>query len=156
MAEYFSRKLRMPFEEVVQKLIQTLQQHDFGVITAVDVKDTLRQKLEIPFRRYKILSALNHELAYKAITLESHMGVMLQCNLVVQEHENGEVEVSAINPLQGNHHLTSIPQLQTIATELTRRLREALDATARAEREPTRRQALPDRGGRRMSLLPIG
>ena len=156
MTDYFSRKFRMPFEEAVQKLTRTLQQHHFGVITAIDVKDTLRQKLGIPFRRYKILAAFNHELAYKAITLESHLGVMLQCNLVVQEHENGEVEVSAINPLHDNHHLTSTPQLRSIAMELTNLLRAAVDAIPRNEREPARRAALPDRGGRRFSTLSVG
>lgn len=156
MSYYFSRTLRMTFEEAVRRLTTTLQQEGFGVITTIDVKDTLKRKLNIEFRRYLILGACNPELAYKAITLESHLGVMLPCNLVVQERENGEVEVSAINPLHAIDHVTSMPQLTTIAKEVTNRLRAAVDEISKVEHEPRRQDALPDHGGRRMSLSPIG
>ena len=156
MSYYFSRKLRMPFDEAVQRLKYTLQEQGFGAITTIDVKDTLQRMLNIPFRRYQILGACNPEYAYKAITLESHLGVMLPCNLVVQEHENGEVEVSAINPLQAIDHVTSLRQLSTIAKEVTHRLRAAIDEIPRTEHEPGRKDALPDHDGRRMSPSPFG
>jgi uncharacterized protein (DUF302 family) len=156
MGYYFSRKLRMSFDEAVQRLTQTLQQQGFGVITTIDIKDVLKQKLNIQFRRYQILGACNPELAYKAITLESHLGVMLPCTLVVQERENGEVEVSAINPLQAIDHATSLPHLSAIAKEVTNRLRAAVDEMPRIDREPGRQNALPEHGGRPMLLSPVG
>jgi uncharacterized protein (DUF302 family) len=97
---YYSRKLKMPFQEVINRVTQNLQLQGFGVITTIDVQDTFQKKLNINFRNYRILGACNPQFAYKAISLESHMGIMLPCNIVVQEHENGEVEVSAINPLE--------------------------------------------------------
>ena len=156
MSYYFSRKLKIPFAEAVQKLTLNLQQQGFGVITTIDLQDTLKRKLKINFRRYQILGACNPEFAYKAITLESHLGVVLPCNLVVQEHENGEVEVSAINPLQTIDTVTSTPQLSTIARELSNRLRIAVDNLHRMEWEPAHLEALPDNGGRSMPASVTG
>lgn len=84
---YYSRKLKLPFQDVLNKVTENLKQQGFGIITTIDVKDTFKQKLNMPFRNYKILGACNPQFAFKAITLESHMGVMLPCNVVVQEHE---------------------------------------------------------------------
>jgi uncharacterized protein (DUF302 family) len=123
---YYSRKLKMPFQEVLNKVTQNLQLQGFGVITTIDVRDTFQKKLNISFRNYRILGACNPQFAYKAISLESHMGVMLPCNVVVQEHENGEVEVSAINPMETLDNFNSSP-LADLATEIGIRLRAAVD-----------------------------
>jgi uncharacterized protein (DUF302 family) len=124
---YYSRKLKMPFQEVVNKVIQNLQLQGFGVITTIDIQDTFQKKLNIGFRNYKILGACNPQFAYKAISLESHMGIMLPCNVVVQEHENGEVEVSAINPLENLDKTFNTTQLVDLSTEIGIRLRAAVD-----------------------------
>jgi uncharacterized protein (DUF302 family) len=124
---YYSRKLKMPFQEVMNKVTQNLQQQGFGIITTIDVQDTFKQKLNVNFRKYKILGACNPNFAYKAISLESHIGVMLPCNVVVQEHENGEVEVSAANPLENIDKALSTTQLIDMATEVGNRLRAAID-----------------------------
>jgi uncharacterized protein (DUF302 family) len=124
---YYSRKLKMPFQEVLNKVTQNLQLQGFGVITTIDVQDTFQKKLNIRFRNYKILGACNPQFAYKAISLESHMGVMLPCNVVVQEHENGEVEVSAINPLENLDKTFNTTTLADLATEIGIRLRAAVD-----------------------------
>ena len=100
MAYYYSRKIKIPFEEAVQKITRNLQEQGFGIITHIDLTETLKQKLDLDFRKYKILGACNPEFAYKAVSLESHIGLMLPCNVVIQEHENNEVEISAISPLQ--------------------------------------------------------
>jgi uncharacterized protein (DUF302 family) len=138
---YYSRKLKMPFQEVLNKITQNLQLQGFGVITTIDVQDTFQKKLNISFRNYKILGACNPRFAYKAISLESHMGVMLPCNVVVQEHENGEVEVSAINPMENLDNFNSGP-LADLAIEIGVRLRAAVDYI---HREPPKliAQALP-------------
>lgn len=124
---YYSRKLNMPFQEVLNKVTQNLQFQGFGVITTIDIQDTFQKKLNKGFRKYMILGACNPQFAYKAISLESHMGVMLPCNVVVQEHENGEVEVSAINPLEYIDKSFSTAQLSELAQEIGIRLRAAVD-----------------------------
>jgi uncharacterized protein (DUF302 family) len=124
---YYSRKLKLPFQEVLSKITENLKQQGFGIITSIDVQDTIKQKLNIGFRNYKILGACNPQFAYKAISLESHIGVMLPCNVVVQEHENGEVEVSAVNPLGNIDKAFNTTQLVELATEVGNRLRVAID-----------------------------
>ena len=124
---YYSRKLNMPFQEVLIKVTQNLQLQGFGVITTIDVQDTFLKKLNVSFRNYRILGACNPQFAYKAISLESHMGVMLPCNVVVQEHENGEVEVSAINPLENLDNTFNTTGLADLAIEIGIRLRAAVD-----------------------------
>jgi uncharacterized protein (DUF302 family) len=143
MAYYYSRKLKVSFDEAVQKITKNLQQQGFGIITSIDLKDTLKQELNVNFRKYKILGACNPEFAYKAVSLESHIGLMLPCNIVVQAHENGEVEVSAISPLETIDKATATPQLSSIAHEVTNRLRTAVDNLHRDKPEPTHVEALP-------------
>jgi uncharacterized protein (DUF302 family) len=146
MSYYYSRKLKLPFEEVLIKITQTLQQQGFGIITTIDLKETLKQKLSIDFRNYKILGACNPQFAYKAVSLESHIGVMLPCNIVVQEHENGEVEVSAINPME-TMDKAMLPILADIAEEVSNRLRVAVDDLHRETPEPKHEEALPPNKG---------
>lgn len=140
---YYSRKLRLPFQEVLSKVTDNLKQQGFGIITTIDVQETFKQKLNVAFRNYKILGACNPQFAYKAISLESHIGVMLPCNIVVQEHENGEVEVSAMNPLENIENALNTTQLAELATEVGNKLRAAIDdlhrdiSEAHAEALPT-------------------
>jgi len=142
MAYYVSRKLKMPFGDVITKITQTLKQQGFGIITTIDLKETLKKKLNVNFRNYTILGACNPQFAYNAVSLESHIGVMLPCNIVVQEHENGEVEVSAINPIEtiGSHANTP---LKDIAAEVSDRLRTAVDDLHRESGEWRHAEALP-------------
>jgi uncharacterized protein (DUF302 family) len=137
---HYSCKLRIPFQQVLNKVTENLQQRGFGIITTIDVQETFKQKLNVNFRNYKILGACNPQFAYKAISLESHMGVMLPCNVVVQEHENGEVEVTAVNPLENIDNGTHTTQLVELATEVGNKLRLAIDdlhCDARAAPSPT-------------------
>ena len=126
MLYHYAKKLRKPFEDVILKITESLQKQGFGVITTIDVRDTFKKKLGIDFRNYKIMGACNPEFAYKVITLESHFGLMLPCNVLVQEHENGEVEVSAENPME---RVTTIlnQDINEIAKEIGDRLRKAID-----------------------------
>ena len=96
--------------------------------------------MNVNFRNYRILGACNPQFAYKAIALESHMGVMLPCNIVVQEHENGEVEVSAVNPLENLDKTFNTTALADLATEVGIRLRAAVDYI---HREPPKLVAHP-------------
>lgn len=126
----------------MEKVTKNLQQQGFGIITTIDMKDTFKQKLNVDFRNYKILGACNPQFAYKAISLESHVGVMLPCNVVIQEHENGEVEVTAVNPLEAMDKGMRTPLLNDLAQEVENRLRTAIDDLHRQTPEP-HNEALP-------------
>ena len=139
---YYSRKLTLPFQDVLEKVTKNLQQQGFGIITTIDMKDTFKQKLNVDFRNYKILGACNPQFAYKAISLESHVGIMLPCNVVIQEHENGEVEVTAVNPLEAMDKGMRTPLLNDLAQEVENRLRTAIDDLHRQTPEP-HNEALP-------------
>ncbi len=143
MAYYISRKLKMPFREVVTKITETLQQQGFGIITTIDLKETFKNKLNTNFRNYTILGACNPQFAYNAISLESHIGVMLPCNVVIQEHENGEVEVSAINPIETVGRGDNNTPLRDLAAAVSDRLRIAVDDVQRENPEPHHTEALP-------------
>jgi uncharacterized protein (DUF302 family) len=124
---YYSRKLKIPFQDVLNRVTQNLKLQGFGVITTINVQDTFHRELKIKFRNYKILGACNPQFAYQAISLESHLGVMLPCNVVIQEHENGEVEVSAVNHLENLDKSFNVTALDDLATEIGIRLRAAID-----------------------------
>lgn len=112
---------------MLSKVIHNLQLQGLGVITTIDLQDTFRKKLNVGFRNYKILGACNPQFAFQAVSLESHMGVMLPCNVVIQEHENGEVEISAINPLEHIDRALNTTGLKDMAAEVGNRLRAAID-----------------------------
>ena len=94
-----SKKVDSNFQDTISKVTNELQNEGFGIITEIDLQNKFKEKLGIDFRNYKILGACNPAMAYMAIEIEDKIGTMLPCNIVVQEHENGEVEVSAINPM---------------------------------------------------------
>jgi uncharacterized protein (DUF302 family) len=142
---YYSRTLNIPFEDAVSNITRNLKQHGFGVITTIDLQDTFRQKLNVGFRKYRILGACNPQFAYKAISLESHLGVMLPCNVVIQEHENGSVEVSAINPLGNIDKEMNTTQLEGLAIEVGEHLRAAVDEL-QIHASPGQPHALPTNG----------
>lgn len=99
MKYYFAKTLAAPFDDVVSRTKAGLQEEGFGVLTEVNVKETLKKKLDVDFRRYLILGACNPALAYEALQLEDKVGTMLPCNVIVQEKDDGDVEVAAIDPV---------------------------------------------------------
>lgn len=128
MAYNYSRMLRQPFDEVVVCVLQNLHDHGFNLVNAIDVKEDLKAELKVNFRNYKILTTCHTLLSYKAISLEPHVGVLLPCNVVVQEHENGEVEISALNPLEMLDKNMVTPSLELVALEISNHLRTAIDS----------------------------
>jgi uncharacterized protein (DUF302 family) len=127
MTYQYSKNLKLPFEEVVVKLTKTLHQEGFSMVSTMDVRDRMEEEFGIRFRNYQILSACNPELSYKAISLEPHIGILLPCNIVIQEHENGQTEVSAVNPMETLDQNMITPSLELLAAEISTRLRTALD-----------------------------
>ena len=113
MSYYFSKTLEMPFVQAIQHVTEALAGKGFGVLTTIDVRATMKKKLDIDFRPYTILGACNPEFAHKALQTEDVIGTMLPCNVIVQEIGNGLMEVSTIDPVAsmmavGNPGLASI------------------------------------------------
>lgn len=99
MGYYFAKTLAVGFEEAVRRTTDALKQEGFGIITEIDVKDTLKKKIDVDFRNYRILGACNPTLAHEALQLEDKVGTMLPCNVVVQDIGGGRTEVAAIDPV---------------------------------------------------------
>ncbi|TVR39267.1 MAG: DUF302 domain-containing protein [Bacteroidia bacterium] len=100
MTYYFSKIFNdKGFDEAIAEVTEALKQEGFGVLTEIDVQGTLKQKLDVDFRKYRILGACNPHFAYKAFQAEDKIGILLPCNVIVQEHDDGSVEVAAMNPV---------------------------------------------------------
>ena len=109
----FSKQVNLSFDQTLERVTDELKKEGFGVLTEIDVKDTLKKKLDVDFRKYKILGACNPHYAYQALQSEDKIGVFLPCNVVVEEHENGEVEVTAVDPV------ASMSAVENAALEVT-------------------------------------
>lgn len=99
MSYYFTKTTSLSFDEAVIKVTDELKKEGFGILTNIDVKATLKKKLDVDFRKYMILGSCNPPFAYQALQSEKNIGLMLPCNVVVQENNDGTVEVSAIDPM---------------------------------------------------------
>jgi len=99
MVYYFNKTVAGNFQDVVERTVASLKEDGFGVLTEIDVKETLQKKLDVDFRQYKILGACNPAFAYQALLAEDKIGTMLPCSVIVQELESGQIEVAAIDPM---------------------------------------------------------
>jgi uncharacterized protein (DUF302 family) len=120
------KRLSIGYDQAVEKVTQTLKAEGFGVLTSIDVKATLKAKLDADFKRYVILGACNPTLAYKALTEENDVGLLLPCNVVVYETEEGGSVVSAIDP-EAMLSVTGRDDLKTLAGEVKAKLARAIE-----------------------------
>lgn len=132
MSYYIATKLAVPFEEATERTEAALKEEGFGVISRIDICDTLRTKIGAEFRPYVILGACNPQLAFEALKLEDKVGTMLPCNVVVQELNPGEVEIAAIDPVASMQAIGN-PELLQRAEEVRGRLSRVIDMLARAK-----------------------
>jgi uncharacterized protein (DUF302 family) len=128
MTYYITKTIQATYEDTLARVTSLLKEEGFGIITEIDIKETLKKKLGVDFRKYKILGACNPEFAHKALEAESKIGTMLPCNVIVQELSPGETEVSAINPLVSMQAVEN-PSLNEIAKQITRRLHKVVKDT---------------------------
>lgn len=126
MSYYFSKKTTLGFEEAIEKITEALKNEGFGILTEIDVKETLKKKLDVDFRPYKILGACNPPFAYKALLAEDKVGIMLPCNVIVQEKQDG-VEIAAVDPVASMQAIDN-PKLGEIAGEIQQRLHRVIDS----------------------------
>jgi uncharacterized protein (DUF302 family) len=126
MSYYFSKKLRMPFNSAIEHVTQALANKGFGILTNIDVRATMKKKLDVDFRSYTILGACNPQFAHKALQIEDKVGTMLPCNVVVQDVGGGEVEVSAVDPVASMSAIENT-KLAAIAGEVRSLLKLTID-----------------------------
>ena len=126
MEYYFSKTIASSFDDAIQKVTDALKAEGFGLLTEIDIKATLKKKLDVDFYNYKILGACNPPFAYKALLAEDKIGVMLPCNVIVQEKVAGQVEVSAVDPSASMQSIEN-KTLQDIATEIRARLQKVIE-----------------------------
>ena len=126
MSYNISKKVSGSFKDTIIKVTEELKKEGFGIITEVDLKDKFKEKLNVDFRNYTILGACNPRLAYEAVQQEDKIGVMLPCNVLVQEHTDGQVEVSAINPLTSIGSVKN-NNLENLASQVSDKLKKAID-----------------------------
>jgi uncharacterized protein (DUF302 family) len=126
MEYYFSKTINDNFENAIQKVTEALKSEGFGILTEIDLKSTLKKKLDVNFYNYTILGACNPPFAYKALLAEDKIGTMLPCNVIVQEKVAGQIEVSAVDPAASMQAVEN-KELAEIATEIRDRLKKAID-----------------------------
>jgi uncharacterized protein (DUF302 family) len=125
MGFYIAKTLRVPFDAAIEKVTAALKEEGFGVLTDIDVRSTLKSKLGIEWRPYRILGACNPQLAHRALQAEDKIGVMLPCNVILQELANGEVEAAAIDPTALMERVGN-PALSELAETVRNKLSAAL------------------------------
>ena len=126
MSYYLGKMLRMPFADAVARTTEALKKEGFGIITQIDVKETLKAKIGVDFPAYQILGACNPSLAYEALKLESKVGTMLPCNVVVRDAGGGNTEVAAIDPVASMQAIDN-PELKRAAENVRGKLQKVVD-----------------------------
>jgi uncharacterized protein (DUF302 family) len=123
MNAYFTKFTDKPFDEAITHITSILKEHGFGILTDIDVKATLKNKIDVDFRPYRILGACNPIFANNALQIDNKAGVMMPCNVIVQQHEDGKVEITIVNPDAAAGTINNTA-LEDFACEVTKELRK--------------------------------
>ncbi len=126
MKYYFEKTTGYSFEEAVERVTEELKKEGFGILTEIDVQATLKKKLNVDFRKYRILGACNPPFALKALQSELHIGMMLPCNVVVMEKDDGKISVSAIDPI-ASMMAVEVAELNTVASQIQEKLKTVIE-----------------------------
>jgi len=127
MSYYFNKTLNLSFDDAIARVTEELKKEGFGVLTDIDVRATMKKKLDVDFRNYRILGACNPPFAHQALLAEDKIGTMLPCNVIVQEHALGVVEVAAIDPVASMAAVDN-PQLGAVGMEVRARLQRVVES----------------------------
>jgi len=127
MNYYYDIQVKDAFEGTKEKVIEALSKEGFGIITEINIKDTFKKKLDIDFREYVILGACNPSFSHQALQSEDKIGTLLPCNVIIQQLDNGYVEVAAVNPLESMKMINN-PELNRITATIRQKLVNALNS----------------------------
>ena len=130
MTYYLSKPVNMSFDDAVISTKEALKRHSFRVLTEIDMKDNLKKGLNVDFRPYLILGACNAELTYRALKAEDKVGTMLPCNIVVQQQEDGLVEVAAVDPVASMQAIAHVV-VDQVAQDIRSQLQHVIDEVGR-------------------------
>ena len=139
MRYYFNKTLNTSFEEAVARVVTELKKQGFGVLTEIDVSEALKKKLDVDFKKYRILGACNPSFAYQALQLEDKIGTMLPCNVIVQETSAGVVEVAAIDPIASMQAIDN-PKLRSVAEQVQAQLKRVIAALRNKKKGKSQRE----------------
>ncbi|MDA1190182.1 MAG: DUF302 domain-containing protein [Candidatus Poribacteria bacterium] len=128
MGYYISKMVDLSFDAAIEKVTAALKAQGFGVLTEIDVQKAMKDKLNIEFRRYRILGACNPPLAHKALEAEEHIGALLPCNVVVQETKDGNVEVFAADPIAQLSPVGENATLEAIGADVQKRMKMVVES----------------------------
>jgi len=123
---YFNKTLDLPFDAAIERVTEELKKEGFGILTEIDVAATLKKKLDVDFRPYRILGACNPPFAHKALSAEPHIGIYLPCNVIVQDAGDGKTDVAAVDPLVAMSRVEN-PSLEPVAKEIQTRLMRVIE-----------------------------
>jgi uncharacterized protein (DUF302 family) len=126
MSYHFSKTVDRPFDKAIEDVTAALQSEGFGVLTTIDVKATLKKKLDVDFKPYTILGSCNPNYAYQALQAEDKIGTMLPCNVIVQQAGDGKVEISAVDPIASMAAIDN-PSLGEIAVTVQGLLQKVIE-----------------------------
>jgi len=126
MNYYFSKTVDEDFDTAIENVTEELKKEGFGILTQIDIKETLKKKLNVDFKKYQILGACNPQFAYEALQAEDKIGTMLPCNVIVQERENGKVEISAVDPVASMMAVKN-DSLGDVATQVREKLKRVIN-----------------------------
>jgi uncharacterized protein (DUF302 family) len=126
MSYYFTKTVVGSFEAIEIKVVASLKNEGFGVLTQIDMQQTLKKKLNVDFKNYKILGACNAPFAYKALQADDKIGVLLPCNVIIQEHAPNTIEVSVIDPLV-SMQVVNNDTLKNVAQEVSIKLKNVIN-----------------------------
>jgi uncharacterized protein (DUF302 family) len=126
MSYHFSKTVSCSFDKAIERATEELKKEGFGVLTEIDIQDTLKKKINVDFQPYRILGACNPHFAYRALSSENKIGTMLPCNVVVQQHADGKVEVSAVDPVASMSAIKN-EELGDVANEVREKLKKVIE-----------------------------
>ena len=127
MDYYFHTILNSSFDEAITRVTEELKKEGFGILSEIDVRQALKKKLNVDFKKYKILGACNPPYAYQALQIEEKIGTMLPCNVIVFENDQGQVEVAAIDPIASMQAIKN-SQLHEVAVQIQAKLKKVIDS----------------------------
>jgi uncharacterized protein (DUF302 family) len=127
MKYYFEKTVKLSFEDAVERVTEELKKEGFGILSEIDVADTMKKKLDVDFRKYRILGACNPPFAYKALQAEDKIGAMLPCNVVVQQISDTQTEIAAVDPVASMQAIQN-EQITGIANEIRLKLEKVIQS----------------------------
>jgi uncharacterized protein (DUF302 family) len=126
MKYYIEKTTNYSFDEAVERVTEELKKEGFGILSEINIHEKLKEKLNVDFRKYRILGACNPPNAYKALQAENKIGTMLPCNVIVQELDNGKTEVAAVDPVASMKAVGNA-ELESIAKEIRTKLQKVIN-----------------------------